>query len=59
MYYVNVKTRGEAEEFCKWLLNMNPPFSICVNEGKVFNLSDNITKLYWLSGFQSLVDNKV
>jgi len=59
IYYISVYTRNECEEFCKWLLQIKAPVAICVNNGKVYNLTDEGLKLYWLSGFQALVENKV
>jgi len=58
MFYINVYTKIDAEEFCKWLLEMKPPISICVNGGKIFNFPDEVSKLFWLSGFQALIENK-
>lgn len=58
MYYINAYTRSDAEEFCKWLLSVKTPVSICVNGGVTYNFPDETLKLYWLSGFQALVDPK-
>jgi len=56
LFKVKINNRDEALLFIDWIHTIEPPFHLQINEKDIYTIVDNIEKLFWLTGFESLLD---
>ena len=56
MFKVKITNRDEASIFLAWAHEMEAPFDLQINERPVLRIKDAIHKLFWLTGFETLIN---
>lgn len=56
LFKVQITSRDEAAIFIEWIHGIQTPFHLQVNDGPAYTFESDIEKLFWLSGFESLID---
>ena len=56
LFKVNILNQEEALVFIDWLHGVETPFHLQINDGHADTIENGIQKLFWLTGFESLID---
>jgi len=56
LFKIRVISEEEALIFLNWIHGIETPFHLQVNEGNIHTIENGIQKLFWLSGFEALIN---
>jgi hypothetical protein len=57
LFKVQITSSDDAQIFVDWIHGIQTPFHLQVNNGTTYTFENDIQKLFWLSGFESLIDS--
>jgi len=56
LFKVNIVSQEEALTFIDWIHGVEAPFHLQINDGPIDSIENGIQKLFWLTGFESLIE---
>jgi len=56
LFKINITNQEEASTLIDWIHGVDTPFHLQINNGTIDTIENGIQKLFWLTGFESLLE---